>query len=156
MSFTKVDGTITLVPSEQRQFTDVPIQIKNGKESNVFIRIISYVTNSRKSSKTFRILLFLSALKLVGTYFAAPRKNPLPSRTYTRFQDAREVPNGSDLRTGIATKPIFQNRCKCDSQNTKVPATTSSCSTCGTAERLPKARRSPVCATAISASEPTV
>ena len=35
MSFTKVDGTITLVPSEQRQFTDIPIQIKNGKESNV-------------------------------------------------------------------------------------------------------------------------
>ena len=37
-----------------------------------------------------------------------------------------------------------------------LPATTSSCSTCGTAERLPKARRSPVCATAISVSEPTV
>lgn len=35
MSFTKVDGTITLVPSEQRQFTDIPIQIKNGKENNV-------------------------------------------------------------------------------------------------------------------------
>ena len=35
MSFTKVDGTITLVPSEQRQFTDMPIQIKNGKENNV-------------------------------------------------------------------------------------------------------------------------
>ena len=34
MSFTKVDGTITLVPSEQRQFTDMPIQIKNGKETS--------------------------------------------------------------------------------------------------------------------------
>ena len=33
----------------------------------------------------------MSALKLVGTYFAAPRKNPLPSRTYTRFARSREA-----------------------------------------------------------------
>lgn len=33
MSFTKVDGTITLVPSEQRQFTDMPIQIKMAKKT---------------------------------------------------------------------------------------------------------------------------
>ena len=36
MSFTKVDGTITLVPSEQRQFTDMPIQIKKWQRKQCF------------------------------------------------------------------------------------------------------------------------
>ena len=35
MSFTTVDGTISIVPSAQRQFVDIPIHIKNGKSGNV-------------------------------------------------------------------------------------------------------------------------